>query len=173
MNIPIRRLFAFGLDYLLIAAYLVILAGMSITVLASTLRSVYTAAWSAELAGFLLLTMPVVLYFALLESSPAGATLGKRALGLRVLKLDGQRLGVGQGLLRSAVKFLPWELAHFTIWQLIYGSASHANLPTWAAVSLAVVYVLVAAYLVTLFVGRTHRTIYDRIAGSRVIVLAR
>ena len=174
---PIRRVFALGLDYFLIAAYLVILAGISVTVLASNLRSVYTAAWSnawsAELAGFLLLTVPVVLYFALFESSPAGATLGKRALRLRVIKLDGQQLGLGEGLLRSAIKFLPWELAHFTVWQVIYGSTSHAKLPAWAGVSLAVVYLVVAAYLVTLFVGRAHRTIYDRIAGSRVILLAR
>lgn len=177
MNVAVRRLIAFGLDYVLIAAYLVVLAGMSLVVLASSLANVYMAAWSrawsAELAGFLVLTMPVVLYFAILESTPAGATLGKRALGLRVLELNGGPLDFGHALLRSAVKFLPWELSHFTIWQLIQGTSKHSTLPIWAGVTFAIVYLLVAAYLVTLFVGGSHRTIYDRIAGSRVITLAR
>jgi uncharacterized RDD family membrane protein YckC len=168
-------LIAFGLDYVLIAAYLVVLAGTSLVVLASSLGKAYTAAWSTpwsgELAGFLLLTMPVILYFAILESTPTGATLGKRALGLRVLNLNGGPLEFGHALLRSAVKFLPWELSHFTVWQLFYGTSKHVTLPIWAGATIGVVYLLVAAYLMTLFVGRSHRTIYDRIAGSRVTSL--
>jgi uncharacterized RDD family membrane protein YckC len=171
---PVRRLLAFALDYLVIAAYLLVLLGVSLAILASSARSAYLTvwsnAWSAELAGLILLTAPVVLYFAVLESSPAGATLGKRVLHLRVVKADGSRLDFGRSLLRSAIKLLPWELAHFTIWHYVFGSAGHASPPAWAAVALAVVYLLVAAFLVTLFVGREHRTIYDRIAGSRVVV---
>lgn len=172
MNVPIRRLLAFGVDYLMIAAYLLILLGVSLAVLASRVRNVYLAmwsnAWSAEVAGSILLTAPVVLYFALLESSPGGATLGKRVLHVRVVNVDGTQLNLGRSLLRSAVKFLPWELAHFTIWHYIYGGVGHSSPPAWTAVTLTVVYLLVAAFLVTLFVGRRHRTIYDRIAGSRV-----
>ncbi len=131
----------------------------------------WSNAWSAELAGFLLLTTPVVLYFALFESSPGGATPGKRVLHLRVVKLDGRRLGRGRALLRSVVKFAHWELAHFTIWQYVYGAAGHANPPTWTTITLAVVYLLVPAYLISLFIGRAHRTIYDRLSGSIVIEL--
>ena len=166
------RLLAFGVDYFVIAAYLVILLALSLVVLASPFRDAYLSVWSnaesAEIAGFMLLTMPVVLYFAVMESSATGATLGKRLFHLRLVTLDGSRLSFGRGLLRSAVKFLPWELAHFTIWHLVYGSSGHAGPPAWTAVTLTAVYVLAAAFLVTLFVGREHRTIYDRIAGSRV-----
>lgn len=171
---PFRRLLAFGVDYLVIAAYLLVLLGVSLAVLASNLRTAYLAvwsnAWSAELAGFILLTAPVVLYFAVLESLPAGATLGKRVLHLRVVKTDRSKLDFSRSLLRSAIKFLPWELAHFTIWHYVFGSAGHASPPAWTGVALAVVYLLAAAFLVTLFIGREHRTIYDRIAGSRVMV---
>jgi uncharacterized RDD family membrane protein YckC len=80
MNLVIRRLLAFGLDYVVIAGYLVALAGVSLAILASGLRAAFSAAWatawSAETMGFLMLTLPVVLYFAILESSTPGATLG-------------------------------------------------------------------------------------------------
>jgi len=33
----------------------------------------------------------------------------------------------------------------------------------------AAVYLLLFAYLVSLFVGSQHRTLYDRVAGSRVV----
>ncbi len=33
----------------------------------------------------------------------------------------------------------------------------------------AVVYLLVFAYVISLFVGSQHRTLYDRVAGSRVM----
>ncbi|MCW5744806.1 MAG: RDD family protein [Alphaproteobacteria bacterium] len=46
------------------------------------------------------------LYFALQESSEAGATLGKRALGLRVLRGDGVRLSFGRATGRFFAKFL-------------------------------------------------------------------
>ena len=36
------------------------------------------------------------LYFALQESSSAQATLGKRAVGIKVTNLEGQRIGFGQ-----------------------------------------------------------------------------
>ena len=120
------RLLAFGLDYVVIVGYLVVLTGVSIGALASGLRAAYSAAWStawsAELMGFFLLTLPVVLYFAILESTTGGATLGKRALRLRVSPLDRTQLSFGRSLLRSALKFLPWELAHLTIWHYVYAT---------------------------------------------------
>jgi uncharacterized RDD family membrane protein YckC len=172
MNAPSRRLLAFALDYVLIAIYLAVLALGSLVVLATPLRGAYAAvwanAWSAELAGFFLLTAPVIVYFALSESSREGATLGKQIAHLRVLGVDGRRLRVGSAFLRSAIKFLPWELAHFTIWHYVYRSGRNAAPPGWTTITLTAVYLIVAAYLVSLLVGKTHRTVYDRLAGSIV-----
>jgi hypothetical protein len=61
-------------------------------------------------------------------------------------------------------------MAHFTIWHYVYGAARHANPPSWTII-LAVVYLLAAVYILSLFIGRTHRTICDHLAGSSVIVL--
>ena len=46
------------------------------------------------------------LYYAALESSPAGATLGKLALGMRVVREDGGRLSFGAATMRHWGKLL-------------------------------------------------------------------
>jgi uncharacterized RDD family membrane protein YckC len=65
---PLRRVAAWLLDYLIIAAYLVVLTAASFGLLGSPAHTAYMTAMSrpltAELGGFLLLTVPVVLYFA-------------------------------------------------------------------------------------------------------------
>lgn len=170
MRPTLRRLAAFAVDYLLIAAYLVGLVAASLAVLASPLgpryRGVWISPWSAELAGFLLLTGPVLLYFALSEASAGGATVGKHILHLKVVGPGLGQLTVGRSLARSGLKFLPWELAHFSIWQYLDAGGRP---PAWTAITLIMVYVLVAAYLISLSIGARHRTLYDRIAGSLVL----
>ncbi len=61
------------------------------------------------------------LYFALTESGRMQATLGKRALGLRVTGLEGQRIGFGRAsarffakLLSLATLFIGFAMAGFT-----------------------------------------------------------
>ncbi|MFO0582214.1 MAG: RDD family protein [Anaeromyxobacter sp.] len=55
---------------------------------------------------YLVIFVGVWLYWALLESSPAQATLGKRALGLAVETADGQRLSFGRASGRFFAKIL-------------------------------------------------------------------
>lgn len=169
---PWRRIAAWMLDYLVIAAYLIVLAAASLGLLATAAGPALNAAlarpFTAELVGFLVLTTPVVLYFALLESSKRQATLGKRVLGIVVAGPAGRRLTVGRALLREAVRFLPWELSHAIIWRLALSPAKN-SFPAWAGVGFALVYLFVFAYLVTLFFGSQHRTLYDRLAGSWVL----
>jgi uncharacterized RDD family membrane protein YckC len=103
-----------------------------------------------------------------MESSNRGATLGKRALRLRVVGSDGRRISVARGFFRSALKFAPWEIAHTAIWQIpgrpFVDPPGAAN---WAGMVAAGVLALV--WVGSLFVGR-RRTPYDRAAGTRVVV---
>jgi uncharacterized RDD family membrane protein YckC len=46
------------------------------------------------------------LYEALMTSSPRGATLGKMALGLRILRFDGTQLSFGRATARHFAKFM-------------------------------------------------------------------
>jgi uncharacterized RDD family membrane protein YckC len=169
---PLRRIAAWLLDYALIAAYLIVLTAVSLGLRLSPIQAGFDSAMSqpltAELLGFFLLTLPVVLYFALWEASPRRATLGKRALRLAVVVLNGSRLSMSRALLREAVRFLPWELSHALIWRIAL-SPHGGSIPWWVYAGFGVVYALVILFLVTLFIGSQHRTVYDRLAGSIVI----
>jgi len=169
---PLRRIAAWLLDYVLIAAYLVLLSAVSLGLRLSPIQTEFDSAMgqplTAELLGFFLLTLPVVLYFALFEASPLRATLGKRALRLAVVELNGFRLSTRRALLREAVRFLPWELSHALLWRVALGPHG-GSIVWWVTAGFGVVYALVLIYLVTLFIGSQHRTVYDRLAGSIVI----
>ncbi len=162
------RSLAFGLDYLPIAAYLVVLvaAGATLTRLSPSAEdALFGGPLRGEAAGFLLVTAPVLLYFALSEASSRQATWGKRRLGLAVSDLDGRRLTRPRSVARSALKFIPWELAHACIWQIAF--ADDPSSPVFT-VGFTLVWVLVGANVVALLAGPTRRTVYDRLAGTVV-----
>jgi uncharacterized RDD family membrane protein YckC len=61
------------------------------------------------------------LYFALQESSSAQATLGKRVMGLKVMNLEGQRIGFGQAsgrffgkIISGLILYIGFMMAGFT-----------------------------------------------------------
>jgi uncharacterized RDD family membrane protein YckC len=168
---PARRIAAWLLDYLVILAYLIVLTAASLITQVSPAASVFSSALTkpitAELVGFLTLTGPVILYFAITEASAWQATLGKRALRIVVVGPGGARLPFVRAILREAVRFLPWEMAHSLIWPLAL--PPHLEPLPVTIGGFAVVYLLLFAYLVSLLVGSEHRTVYDRLAGSRVL----
>lgn len=168
----VARTAAFGLDYVLIAAYLVVVVGAGVLlrlVAPGESRALFSDPLWGELTGFLGLTLPVTSYFALSERSAAGATWGKRRMRLRVVASGGRRLGLGRSLLRSGLKFLPWELAHAVIWQF---SAAGPNPPWVLNAGLVGVWLLVGSNLLSARVDRRRRTLYDRAAGTVVIRLS-
>lgn len=155
-----RRILAFGLDYLVILGYAGLLLAVGMTAL-SGLRQANLAPWQAQLLGFISLTLPVLLYFALGESL-AGATLGKRLTRLRVTNSSGKRLGLLPSLVRSGAKFLPWEIAHTAVHRVVQPDAA----PGWPYlfyISLG----LAGLYLWGLL-RPLHRPLYDRLAGASV-----
>jgi len=172
-----QRVGAFLLDYLIIAAYLVLLVIISVGLGFGPLRSVFRAIFAdpnrSEFSAFLLLVLPVVLYFALLECSSWQATWGKRKMGLRVIDTHGARLSFPRSLVRSLLKFAPWELAHACLWRIPGWPLAPATPSPVITAGLVLVWVLVAAYLVSMLVSKKHQALYDWIAGTLVIVLAR
>jgi uncharacterized RDD family membrane protein YckC len=167
-----RRLGAFAIDYLLIAVWLTLLtaAGFASRRLGLGVEEM-PETWLGRLAlqglFFLVLTLPIGLYFALLEASTWQGTVGKRLLRLRVTARDGSRLGLWRSLLRSAVKFLPWEIGHLGIWQTpgqpFVDEPGTLSIACWILALL-----LDLLWIVTLFLAN-GRTPYDRLAGSRVV----
>jgi uncharacterized RDD family membrane protein YckC len=171
----VRRLAAFLLDWLLILVYIAILIGIGLLIRQSPLApgwgALFADANRAEATAFVLLVLPVIAYFALFESSARQATPGKHRLRLTVATLDGDRVGIGRAALRNLLKFIPWELAHASIWRipgLFSGRFPTASLPLGVQAGLILVYVIGGVYAISLLVTPRRQTIYDLLTGTVV-----
>ncbi|MEB2298871.1 RDD family protein [Lysinibacillus xylanilyticus] len=161
------RIFAFLIDYLVIVIYGIFIVGTISNVFRTDINSLFSSSpVTAELTGFFMMTLPVSLYFVLCEYSKWQGTLGKRKMGIRVVNNVGQRIGIGRSIFRTAIKFIPWEVAHFGIWRLF--------LPT--SLTEITVYVILSAanfaiiiYLIIPLTNKKRKNIYDWIAGTNVV----
>lgn len=165
----LTRTVAFAFDYIFIFLYLVLLIsiGLIVNLVFPDLTSVLFAnPLSAQLTGFVILTLPVTLYFALFEASDWQATWGKRHRGLKVTGLDGKRLTRLRALARNVLKFIPWELAHACIWQISFAGEEPSPL---ISIGFILVWVLVGANVVSLWISPRQQTLYDRLAGTCVV----
>lgn len=159
------RIFAFLWDYVIILGYLFLLYGVSFLAQPILIPLFKASPLSAELTGVLLITLPVYLYFAVSEGSKSHATWGKRKMGIVVVGVHGQPIGFRSSLFRSALKFVPWELAHFTIWHMVMPS----DYPDYLiSLLLTTVYGLVFIYLISPLKSKNKQTLYDSIAGTVV-----
>jgi len=161
------RVAAFALDYLPMAGYLamVVALGMAVgSAFPEAIAHAFAHAARAQAIGFVLVTLPVGLYFALSEASSWQATWGKRRLGLIVTGPGGGRLGRGRALARAGAKFVPWELAHAAVWGIALADGQPA--PAQPAL-LAFVWLLVGANAVG--IGAWRRSLYDVVLGTRVV----
>src|SRR5699024_7161706 len=106
---PFRmRIYAFLLDYLMIVIYGVFVVGTISLLFQSQIKPLFSnTPLMAELTGFILTTLPVSLYFILLECSKWQQTWGKRKMGIRVVNRMGRRIGIWRSVCRTAIKFLP------------------------------------------------------------------
>ena len=170
-----KRLLALLFDYLLVLGYVVVLLGVGIGIRAAVgplgeLLPLFASPLVLDGLAFLTLILPVILYFSLQESSPRQATWGKRKAGFQVAGLAGSRLTWGQALVRSAIKFLPWQIAHTSIYH-IKGLPFAPEQPSpMVMAGFVLVYVLVGIYVASALISKKHRTPYDWMAGSYVIV---
>ena len=61
-----------------------------------------------DLLGQLSMSLAWLLYFSVMESLPRQATVGKMAVGIKVGRVDGERLGFGQAFVRNLFKFFSY-----------------------------------------------------------------
>ena len=163
-----RRLGAFGLDYLVLATYIAALTGAFALLPRSATEPLFVTPGRGQLTAFVVLTAPVLLYFALLEAGPRQATIGKRLLGLRVVDARGGRISPGRSLARSAVKLAPWELAHTSLWRIEGWPAPTEPPGGWPLAGLVLVWVLVGTTLACLCFTPRRRALHDLVAGTAV-----
>ena len=162
-----QRAKAFALDYVVILFYLV-----GITLLFFLVNSLFgVSTWlftdriRAQLTGFLLLTLPITLYFAISESSRQQATWGKKRVGLMVT--DTMESGSASGFTGTHhLKFIPWELSHTLIWKIYFSPQSES---AWINYGFVLVYLIIGLNLLSLGITKTHQTLYDLLANTYVI----
>lgn len=161
-----RRFTAFLIDYMIIVGY-----GVVLGLLSPLLSPLFTDnAFTAHLSSFFILTLPVYLYFSIFEASPFQATLGKRAAKLRVAGSVNTGVSLSRSLVRSMIKFLPWEMAHFAVWRFFLPT----DLPELVIIMIA--YAANGAaliYLIVPFLNHDRRFIHDWASGTRVAVKER
>ena len=120
-----------------------------------------------------MLTFVVGVYLYKTESGPQRSTRGKRRMGLDVSATDGSVPKRSKILLRTIVKLLPWETAHFFIRQLmgvIHREGSEAT--PRASIFVGLNIPAAAAIVYIAMVVATGRGPHDPAAGTEIRVRA-
>jgi|JI102314A2RNA_FD_contig_51_1578006_length_1183_multi_2_in_0_out_0_1 uncharacterized RDD family membrane protein YckC len=164
MHLIFKRIFAWIIDWLIIAVYACALFGVMMTLSSMeivTLGAVHPV--KGQVIGFLTLTLPVVLYCIFTEAGSRHATFGKRIMKIEIM---GNPLTTGEIVLRNVIKFLPWEFAHAGILWINYINTPET--PRWIWLLLIGPQVLVVIYVMSIVATKGSRSLYDMIAGTRV-----
>ena len=160
-RLALKRIAAFMVDWCVLALFI----GLLFLFVSPFVAPLFMQSpFMAEAAGFCLLTLPLFLYFSLTEAL-IGGSLGKKFLRLRVSTVKAQQMRYRTSALRTGIKLVPWELAHFAIWNVFIFSASPAYGLGVGALGLS--YGLIIIYATSLFLKR-GRTPYDLIAQTIV-----
>jgi hypothetical protein len=81
----------------------------------------------------------------------------------------GKRLSRPRALLRSALRLLPWQIAHTSIYHIPGWPLAPEEPSLMVMAGFVLIYVLVGSYLLSALLSKRHRTPYDWAAGSVVI----
>lgn len=158
----IRRFTALFIDYLVLSIYAGILFLFSPIIGPLFQKS----AAQSELFGLVLLVAPVFMYFFLFEASCLKATPGKMLFRLQVIKIDGTNFSYKNSFIRSLVKFIPWELAHFAIWQVVFPNSDFSFA---AGILLVITNILAVLYIAFPFSNPKARAIHDYAAHTMLV----
>jgi len=165
-----RRTRAFLLDYLLMLGYMALLAAFFVPLSRGALRKQLSSLspLGADVLAFVSLVLPVTLYSAIGDASRKQGTWGKQRIGLRVQTVGGRRIGLARSLLRSGLKYLPWQLAHTVLFNWPgFPTAPQPSRATYAGLGL--VYALVGANIVAAWRTRRGQSLYDLASGAEVV----
>ena len=161
------RFKAFLFDYILIFIYLVVLLAINVLIFPS-LQELFNGSLAvAQFSGFLMVTLPVSLYFIVCDSTLVGQSSGKKKMEIQVVDQNGKPLSVFRSAFRTALKFLPWELSHYLVYRLVY--LGDAPVTIRYSVIGGIIYTLMFAYLLTALFTKNKQSLYDLIAGTAVI----
>ncbi|HTW32990.1 MAG TPA: RDD family protein [Rhizomicrobium sp.] len=154
-----RRIFALLIDMLLLGA-------VGIAIGAVAFRQVVALGQEGRLIG----AAVTLVYYGILNSSWGGGTIGKRAMGLRVVGRDGKAIGLFRSLVRTVVFWTPYYL-NGVFFSKIPGLPDDSRILAAAGVldGMVVFGGLVFIAYLYLFNTRTRQSLHDLIVGSYVV----
>ncbi len=160
MKLTVRRLVAYAIDICILFIVLAPL-GFVIRLWLGTSPQTGPEIWVTIIFNF---SIPCWLYFIASDLSAGGATIGKRIMGIRTIADTGS-IGVIQAIGRTAIKLLPWELTHISMFAL---SSQLGEFTLTQVVALTLVYALLGVYILTVLLTRGSRSVHDLIVHSSV-----
>ena len=161
LRLTVRRLLAYGLDVLVLAAVLLPLA----FVMASMLGTDDMTGPDVWVRQLLTISVPTWTYFILTDRLGDGRSVGKRALGLATRGLRGGSPAWAAAIARTALKLLPWELVHIAFFAM---AASFERVEPVQLVIAGSSYAFMAAYLAVALLNGGERSVPDLVASTRV-----
>lgn len=163
------RLKAFLLDYLLILIYLAMLFIIALFLVPSIRLLFQNSLIQAQIIGFILITLPVSLYFIITDSCIGKQSFGKKRAKIRVLNQKGESASVLQMSIRTIIKFLPWELSHFLAYRLV--DLGDAAIPFQYSLLGVLIYTLMFSYILSALFTKKKQSLYDIISKTQVVKL--
>jgi uncharacterized RDD family membrane protein YckC len=154
-------------DCLVALTWLLLLGGVAIGLRELGLEPQWSASseLSADVTTLALGLIPVGVYLVLTETGRRQGSLGKRRVGLRVVRSDGTRAATWQLALRTAIKLSPWFLAHLGLSRLWM----HLGTTQSACFCLFCVYLIVPVSIGLALVHPQRRALHDWLTGTRVV----
>ncbi|UVI27758.1 RDD family protein [Paenibacillus spongiae] len=164
MMLSIRRLLAYWIDFVLLAAVLIGFQMLLYNMTGGFPFDYFSKGYQIELWVLGTMSLPVWLYFVLCERLRQ-TTIGKRICMLSVSDREGANINWRQSLTRTAVKLLPWELTHMLIlipdpWWSIEEPANPYLILIPNAVMLL--------YMIVLFINKGVIGVHDLLAQTKV-----
>ena len=163
----LMRFKAFLIDYILIFTYLVLLAVLNVFLFPSLQELFQGSLITAQFVGFLMVTLPISIYFTLSDSVFGGQSFGKKKMGIQVVDANGKALTIPRAVFRTVLKFFPWELSHFLVYRLV--AVGDGAVPLRYSLIGVVIYGLMFAYILTAIFTKKKQSLYDIIAKTYVI----
>lgn len=170
------RVFAFALDYVLICAYIIVLALASFLLLSGPLQSyagqLFATPFSRDLIAFSTLILPVLCYFIACERSATQATWGKHRFGLQVVDSVGRRISIRRAIIRNSAKFAPWQLAHTCLFHIPGWPLTPQTPPVTVLFGFGIVWLLLGASITSILISSRRQALYDYLASTLVVMSA-
>lgn len=164
------RFKAFMIDYLLILVYLAVLFVLNVFLFPSLQEWFKGSPSEAQFAGFLMVTLPISLYFIISDSVIGGQSFGKKKMGIQVADENGSALSVPHTMFRTILKFLPWELSHYLVYRLMY--IGDGEVPLFYYMIGGLIYTLMFIYILTAVFTKKKQSLYDILAKTQVVNVA-